>query len=422
MVRHLRVRRTPNEPFDYKLYEREIRVLANRGPREFKLMQERELLAARLRELVRARVRLSPTETEFVANRAVIRSVQLTRDWFAKYAIDTEPASVDRWTFENRDQIESAWNSEKPNYTAGCALVREIVISVPPEAVEDEKSPSRKKAEEARARIAAGEDFADVARRISEVPSATLGGEVGCLSKNYGLGAEELQKAIEPLKVGELSPVIETPRGYQIVEVRERVAEEHLEARGRRQIALGLYTHFAAEDATHGFALALIERVKSGQKLEEAVLEQTEATLVGVRPQKRKPAATPPKDAASEPPALADAGRPKFEVSAAFTRFDNPLPDVETREPLAQKAFELGKVDALYPSPIETETGYVVFQLKELTPATEQELADTRARLLSAKADEALARYVADLRKAAGTRLKIDESFAQDKTQTTDDE
>jgi hypothetical protein len=364
---------------------------------------------------------LSPAETEFVANHAVIRSAQLTRDWFAKYAIDTQPATVDRWAFENRDQVESGWNSEKANYTAGCPLVREIVIPVPPEAIEDEKSPSLKKAEDARARIAAGESFAEVAREVSQGPSALLGGEVGCLSKAYGIGADELMKAVEPLKVGELSKVIETPRGYHIVEVRERVSAENLEARGRHQLALGLYTHFAAEEAAHKFALALIERTKSGQKLEDAVREQTEAALAAVRTEKPKPAAKP-KQPAGEPPALASAERPKFEVSAAFSRFDNPIPDVEAREPLAPKAFELGKVDALYEKPVETKTGYVVFQLKELTPAPEQELADTRARLLSAKADDALTRYVADLRKAAGTRLKVDESFAQDKTQTTDDE
>ncbi|HET9930504.1 MAG TPA: SurA N-terminal domain-containing protein, partial [Polyangiaceae bacterium] len=43
-VRQLRVRKSPSDPFDYKLYEREIRMLTNRGPREFKEMQERELL------------------------------------------------------------------------------------------------------------------------------------------------------------------------------------------------------------------------------------------------------------------------------------------------------------------------------------------------------------------------------------------
>src|SRR5437868_5731816 len=43
-VRQLSVQRTEGEPFDYKLYERQVRMMTNRGPKEFKEMQERELL------------------------------------------------------------------------------------------------------------------------------------------------------------------------------------------------------------------------------------------------------------------------------------------------------------------------------------------------------------------------------------------
>src|SRR6186713_1553211 len=51
-VRQLHVRRTPDEPFDYNLYQKSIRVITNRGPKEFRGMQERELVAERMRELV----------------------------------------------------------------------------------------------------------------------------------------------------------------------------------------------------------------------------------------------------------------------------------------------------------------------------------------------------------------------------------
>src|SRR5690606_21239277 len=61
-VRLLQVKRTEGEPYDYKLYERQIRMLANRGPKEFKEMQERELLASRMRDIVRSRVRIPEPE------------------------------------------------------------------------------------------------------------------------------------------------------------------------------------------------------------------------------------------------------------------------------------------------------------------------------------------------------------------------
>ncbi len=419
LVRQLRVRRTPSEPFDYKLYEREIRILANRGPKEFKAGQQKELLAARVRELVRDRVRVSPSEVEFVAERAVIRSAVVSRDWFAKYAIDTTPATVDRWAFENREQVDGAWNSEKANWTEGCPLIREVVVPVPATALTDEGGPEKQKAEEARTRIAAGEDFGVVARELSSGPAALLGGDVGCLSKSYGIGAEELLKAVESMKPGERSGIIETPRGYHVVELRGRLAADKIEEVGRHHVALGLYTHFAAEEKASQFAARLIERVKGGQKLEDAVREESLAVLpvAAQKPANGKKAAE-----GAEPAALNASDRPRFEISPPFNRSGNPLPELEPRESLTVKAFELAKPDALYEKPIATASGWVVIQLKELTRPDAKESAEILASVREAKADEALTRYVAELRKAAGSRLRVDASFGEDTSKASDEE
>lgn len=419
-VRQLHVRKSPSDPFDYKLYEREIRTLTNRGPREFKEMQGRELLAERLRKLVRARVRVSADEVKTVAERAVVRSATIDRDWFAKYVIDVSPDAVDRWAFDNRSQIDSAWNAEKANWTAGCPIIREIVVPMPPTALDSEQSQFRRKAEEARARVQGGENFGNVARALSSGPAALLGGEVGCLSKAYGIGSEELLKAVEKLKVGELSGVIDTPRGFHIVQVTGKLDEAKAEELGKKHIALGLYTHFAAEEAARKFADSLLERVKSGQKLEDAVRELAEA-VVKVRPQpKAKPTAKADITAGAE--ALAASDRPRFEISAPFPRSGNPLPDVEPKESLAARAFELQKPDTLAEKPFETTSGWVVMQLKELTPPDDAEAAQVRSTLWQYKADEAVAKYVAELRRAAGKKLVIDATYGEDRARAGNDE
>lgn len=412
MVRSIRVSRTPGGPFDYKLYEREVRLTTNRGPREFKAMQERELIAARMRALVRSRVRVSDEEAKFLAQRAVIRSAIIQRDWFAKYVVDTSPQAVDRWAFEHRDQVDAAWENEKKNYVAGCPVVREIVFPLPSLTFDDDKDPARKQAQETRDRILKGEDFAAVAREVSTSPSAVVGGAVGCLSKSYGTGADELLKAIEKLEPGKVSEPIETPRGYHLVEIVDRITEQNAEQIGRRHLALELYVRFAADEAARTFANDLIQAVKSGQKLEEAVPAATERVL----------ASRPSKDEKgdAESPALKAADRPRFEVSPQFTRSGNPLPTVEPREAIAPKAFELGKADALYEQPIETTTGLVVFQLKEISDLEDdaKELQQVKRALLEVKADQAVARYVADLRRQAGDKLKVDWSFGENKTQS----
>lgn len=421
-VRHLHVRKSESDPFDYKLYEREIRLLTNRGPREFKEMQERELLAERLRKLVRSRVRVSPEEVRAVAERAVVRSATINRDWFAKYAIDLSPEAVDRWAFENRSQIDAAWNTEKANWTAGCPLVREVVIPMPPMALDNEQSQYRRKAEEARARIQGGESFASVAAALSSGPSSLLGGEIGCLSKAYGVGSEELLKGVEKLKVGELSGVIDTPRGFHIVELLGKLDAAKAEEIGRKHVALGLYAHFAAEDAAHKFAESLIQRVNSGQKLEDAVRELSDEVVKAHPAAQVKAKGKAKVDPTAGAAALSAPDRPRFEISAPFPRSGNPLPDVEPKESLAARAFELAKAETLSEKPFETSSGWVVMQLKELTPPDAAEAAQVRSTMWQYKADEAVAKYVAELRHAAGNRLVVDASYGEDRTRAGSDE
>ncbi len=78
----------------------------------------------------------------------------------------------------------------------------------------------RDKAESARARLAAGEPFAEVARRLSEEPGAARGGDQGVLSR------DDLPPAfadrIFALAPGESSEIIRADYGYHIFQVSER--------------------------------------------------------------------------------------------------------------------------------------------------------------------------------------------------------
>lgn len=410
MVRQLRVSRTPGGEFDYEFYQRDVRILANRGPKEFKEMQERELTAARLRALVASRARVSDGEAKLLAERAVIRSAILSREWFAKYAIDTSEKTIERWAFENRGQVDAAWQSEKARWVPGCPVVREIVISAGTLVFDDQKDPARMQAVEARARVASGKDFGLVAREVSQAPSAALGGAVGCLSKGSGIGAEEILKALEKLQPRALSEPIETPAGYHVVELLGRLTEADAETRARQQIALTLYTRFAADRAARSFADRVIQAVQGGQSMETAVSELTAQTLAGAE------GGGDGLDALLKAAARQASDRPRFEVSAPFNRSGNPLPEIEPKEVIASRAFELGKPDALHDKPVETSTGWVVFQLKEITSpkAGDKELEEMKQALQELKGDQAVARYVADLRRQAGDQLSIDRSFAED--------
>ena len=413
LVRELHVKRTAEEPFDYAVYEREIRILTNRGPKEFKEMQQREMVAARMRDLIREPVRVSETEAfalfEQERSTVVIRSVALSRDWFEKYAIDSSVAAVEKWTAENKAAVDTAWETDKTNYVAGCAPAREIVLEAGPGANDEDRAELRKKLDLARKRINDGESFASVARQVSEGQSAAEGGELGCIGAGYGLGSEELSKAAAALKQGELSQLIETPRGMHLLKVDPKLDANGLEATGKRVIAGRLHANAAADAALKRFGEAVIKRTQGGAKLEDAV--DLELVVLFPAPAQKAGEGSPPTS-----PALAAAGHPKVEISAPFTSSGNPLPQLSPKEPLAAHAFELKKPDDVWQTPLATSEGAVVIQLKEKNPASQADFEKNKAKLLgpltTAKANDALANYVGALRKKLGDKLKIDERFA----------
>lgn len=75
----------------------------------------------------------------------------------------------------------------------------------------------------ARARVVGGEDFGDVAREISEGPTAQSGGDLGRLSLD-GL-IPELAGAVAEMQPGDVSDPIVTPNGVHIVLLEDRSYE-----------------------------------------------------------------------------------------------------------------------------------------------------------------------------------------------------
>ena len=66
-----------------------------------------------------------------------------------------------------------------------------------------------------KARVTAGEDFADLAAEFSDCPSGQDGGDLG----HFGKGAmvPEFEKAAFALDVGEMSDTVETDFGYHLI-------------------------------------------------------------------------------------------------------------------------------------------------------------------------------------------------------------
>jgi peptidyl-prolyl cis-trans isomerase SurA len=134
-------------------------------------------------------------------------------------------------------EMKTYYEAHKDEFgTVPSVTLREITINVPATAqginvAQDDDA--KKKADEVRAKIVAGEPFARLASDYSDSGSKANGGLVGPISKSEL--SEELQKAIDGLKTGGVTPVLRTTRGYQIIKIenlQESTTKSFEDARG----------------------------------------------------------------------------------------------------------------------------------------------------------------------------------------------
>jgi len=83
---------------------------------------------------------------------------------------------------------------------------------------------AREKLQRLRERIVNGADFAEIAKLNSEDASATKGGDLGWVAA--GDTVPEFERVMNTLRDNEVSPPIQTPFGWHLVQVLERRSDE----------------------------------------------------------------------------------------------------------------------------------------------------------------------------------------------------
>jgi peptidyl-prolyl cis-trans isomerase C len=119
------------------------------------------------------------------------------------------------------EEMQRFYN-ENPEYFATEASVSasHILIEVDEDADEAEEAEAYGRMEDIAARVAAGEDFAELAREYSEGPSAPRGGDLGSFQRGSMVQIfEDTAFALEP---GGVSDIVRTEFGFHIIKVRDR--------------------------------------------------------------------------------------------------------------------------------------------------------------------------------------------------------
>jgi len=112
---------------------------------------------------------------------------------------------------------------------------RHILIALQPTADDAAIAAARETIERVRAEATGGADFAELAKRYSQDPTAAKGGELGFAAR--GMFVKPFEDAVFALKVGELSDIVRTRYGFHVIKLEARLDERPLtEAEAAPQI------------------------------------------------------------------------------------------------------------------------------------------------------------------------------------------
>jgi len=118
------------------------------------------------------------------------------------------------------------YESEQQSFTlAGHRRASHILFEAPAGTAEIESEKKRAQAELALSRIKKGENFASIAKELSDdIGSAKLGGDLGIITE--GMMDTEFEKTLASLKEGEVSEVVQTLYGFQIIKLVSKEADK----------------------------------------------------------------------------------------------------------------------------------------------------------------------------------------------------
>lgn len=164
-------------------------------------------------------------------------------------------AEIEKFYRENREKVFRLGERVR---------VSQILVPVPEQAPPAAKKQAGEKALALLQRVRQGEDFSAVASLESAPPANKNGGDMGILSR--GEAVPSFEKAAFGLKVGEVSNVVETPVGFHIVKLLQKLppATASLdEARGQivRYLQQSKVRKAVAEYAAQLRASAVIQRI-----------------------------------------------------------------------------------------------------------------------------------------------------------------
>ena len=323
-------------------------------------VQRREMLADKVKQLLLGGIRVTPDEVKAdydqKETQASLVYVRFQPRQFED-KVTLTPEEIAAWQAAHKDEIQKQYEEHAFLYKKQDKQARlaRILVKIPEGAPEgdpaawktqdDKFLKVKAKIERAGRRIKAGEDFAVVAKAMSEDDATKdKGGEAGWKKKAQAqLGADNEAQVFTDAKEGDVVGPVRTDRGLEVIKVEgfregdlplDAVASEIAEEKLRQERA-----KVRARDA----ATEAIAGVRDGQSLSEQFPKPT--------------------DTDESNPLKKLMGPPVADETGPFARHGELIPQVGVSADLMKKAFELKAGEVA--GPFEVGGGFVVASLKE---------------------------------------------------------
>jgi peptidyl-prolyl cis-trans isomerase D len=459
-ARSIFVRDRKSGKFDRKRFQQEVRRVSNKTVKAFMDFQREELLAARVRALVRARVRVPEAEAFQAFSRdgekAVVEYAKLERGFYREYVIDASQDAVDKWASGHTEEIDEAWKSRKDSYLPECRHARHMLVRIDDTSPDKEaaKKAARDKLLAAKKRIEDGAEFADVAREVSEDHSnKNKGGDLGCFGK--GRMAKPFEEAAFAMEEGKLSDVVETTYGMHLIKLEKVYKGDEAEKLGKKETARDVFMRQESERIAAEGAKQILAAVRAGKSLEDAIHDHVESVLPkgpleDYKAGRAKAASADDDeddkdgekddekgddekddgekddsddekgDSDEKTTAWSDPLRPRAELSAPFGQNGPPFAGVQSPAEAAKSIFALKKPGDTPDDVIKLYDGYAVAKLKERRSVSKDDWEKERPRYLENMVQErqrdALIEYVQRLREQHARQVSYKIRLTEDST------
>ena len=291
------------QKFDRNIYQMALRSI-RMTPAQFEVNFKNEMISAKVKDMVRVTGEVTPAQArqifDWVTEQIKIDYIQLTPAMFADSIEVTEKQVMDFYTkneaqFMVPEQVQLRYLSFTPNDLAAYQKVsdeeikayfdanadsmkqeeqvkaRHILVMAKDEDPESVQKEAKKKIDDVLKKAKAGDDFAELAKKYSEGPSSTGGGDLGWFGRGDMVPTFETV-AFETAK-GKVSEPVKTQFGWHIIFVEDRKEAEDKKLEDvKEEISNIIAEEKAAENVTRMLDESM-DRLVSGMNLDEVADE-----------------------------------------------------------------------------------------------------------------------------------------------------